>query len=161
MDSKLLVLGAGAVGLGSLLLLDSSLLGSPFSVLGLPIDDKSKLLSLINQERAKVGARALAHDATLEQIAQYWANECVKYNISEHHYNGSTPSLRAYQFGLTGTGKIYEILSKTYTPEKAVINFLNSADHKYAMLLGSLSRAGIGIATYRDPTFKIYVINMM
>ncbi|MCC7573165.1 MAG: CAP domain-containing protein [Candidatus Methanofastidiosum sp.] len=161
MDSKLLVLGAGAVGLGSILLFDSSLLKSPFSVLGLPISDKSKLLSLINQERMKAGARALSHDTTLEQIAQYWANECVKYNISEHYYNGSTPSIRAYQFGLTGTGKIYEILSKTYAPEKSVINFLNSPDHKYAMLLGSLSRAGVGIATYGDPTFKIYVINMM
>ncbi|NMC75973.1 MAG: CAP domain-containing protein [Candidatus Methanofastidiosa archaeon] len=160
------LLGFGMVGTATVLMLKPDLLSKipvdlPSEIPILPSgSEKDRLIAAVNNERTKVGVRTLSLDSQLNQVAQYWANECVKYNISEHYYNGSTPSLRAYQFGISGSGTIYEILSKTWSPERAVSNFLNSPSHRYAMLLGSLSKAGLGIASYGN-SYKVYVIDML
>jgi len=160
------LLGFGMAGTAAVLMLKPDLLTQipvnlPSEIPIIPTgSEKDRLLAAINSERSKASIGSLSLNSQLNQVAQYWANECVKYGISEHYYNGSTPAIRAYQFGISGGGTIYEILSKTWSPERAVSNFLNSPSHRYAMLLGSLSKAGLGVASYGNG-YNIYVIDML
>lgn len=123
-------------------------------------NDRQDMLLYLNATRKQYSLNELRWDNSLYNVAQYWANECVKYNIVEHYYNGSSPSVRAFQFGITGPGTIIEVMSKTYSPQKAMINFMNSPSHRKGCLMSDLYIAGVGVANTQDG-MKLFVIDML
>ncbi|HQL11996.1 MAG TPA: CAP domain-containing protein [bacterium] len=123
-------------------------------------NDRQDMLLYLNATRKQHGLNELRWDSSLYNVAQYWANECVKYNIVEHNFNGSSPSIRAFQYGITGPGTIIEVMSKTYSAQKAMINFMNSPSHRQGCLTSGLSKAGVGVSNTQDG-MKLFVIDMM
>jgi uncharacterized protein YkwD len=123
-------------------------------------NDRQDMLSYLNAVRKQNNLNELNWNEQLYNVAQYWANECVKYNIVEHYYNGSSPSIRAYQFGINVNDTIIEVMSKTYSPQKAMINFMNSPSHRKGCLMSDLYIAGVGVANTQDG-MKLFVIDML
>ena len=123
-----------------------------------------EMVDLINQERAKVGARPLVIDENLMKWAQFWA-EHLTYDfrhsdIDEERAFASANGLSeddVYgQENCTGIGRLTGI---GYNPEtgeswtavtSAMYNFMHSEGHRNTILDNLWTRVGIGFAIAED-----------
>lgn len=107
--------------------------------------------SLINQDRAGSGVRALAWSAALSRVAQYRAQDMLTRNYFSH-YDPSTGGLafvalmNAWGIGYTTAG---ENIAWSTDPSMGGINtmFMNSPEHRANILNPAFGRLGVGVAS--------------
>jgi len=107
--------------------------------------------SLINQDRAGSGVRALSWSAALARVAQFRAQDMLTRNYFSH-YDPSTGGLafvalmNAWGIGYTTAG---ENIAWSTDPSMAAIDsmFMNSPEHRANILNPAFGRLGVGVAS--------------
>jgi uncharacterized protein YkwD len=106
--------------------------------------DESKMIDLVNQDRAANGLKPLTFDATLRAGALSHSQDMYKNNYFSH----TSPTLGGFSERLQASGAKYsaagENIAKYGSVEAAEVGFMNSPGHK-ANILGDYTRVGIGI----------------
>lgn len=121
---------------------------------------EQEMITLINEERAKVGAPALIQDENLMRWAQYWANQLtIEFRHSEWSDNtayaqqcGITTNLIDSHENITTADSIQTIAQSPSV--RAMELFMNSEGHRYAILNKEYKYVGVGFAV--GPTCRIY-----
>lgn len=121
---------------------------------------EQEMITLINEERAKVGAPALIQDKNLMRWAQYWANQLtIEFRHSEWSDNtayaqqcGITTNLIDSHENITTADSIQTIAQSPSV--RAMELFMNSEGHRYAILNKEYKYVGVGFAV--GPTGRIY-----
>lgn len=121
---------------------------------------EQEMITLINEERAKVGAPALIQDENLMRWAQYWANQLtIEFRHSEWSDNtayaqqcGITTNLIDSHENITTADSIQTIAQSPSV--RAMELFMNSEGHRYAILNKEYKYVGVGFAV--GPTGRIY-----
>jgi uncharacterized protein YkwD len=119
----------------------------------------NEVYTLINQERAAVGAPAVSLDNTLTVMACHRAVENAKNSFMEvsadgHHLrpDGSNASSICYYYGQYGN--FGEIMGRRQTsPAEIVAGWHNSSAHYACMISTKYTRVGIGVAQTSDGTY--------
>lgn len=121
---------------------------------------EQEMITLINEERAKVGAPALIQDENLMRWAQYWANQLT---IEFRHSEWSDNTAYAQQCGITAnlidshenitTADSIQTIAQSPSV-RAMELFMNSEGHRYAILNKEYKYVGVGFAV--GPTGRIY-----
>jgi uncharacterized protein YkwD len=112
---------------------------------------ESKILELVNQERARNGARALSSSASLNSYARSWSEQMISGNFFEHSkLTFSFPSTAGENIGevpiasdVVGCGQTY---SNDAIAECFVSGWIESPGHHKNMINREFSMSGIGIA---------------
>ena len=104
-----------------------------------------EVLSLVNQERAKMGLSPLSIDATLQKSAMAKSKDMALNNYFDHNSpTYGTPFQMMKQFGITYRAAA-ENIAKGQTSAAQVMNsWMNSSGHR-ANILGNYTHIGIGI----------------
>ena len=107
-----------------------------------------EILTLVNQERAKVGAAALQMDTTQLEAAMQRAAEC--HILYDHTRPDGTKCFTALPTPPGGTSRSENITTggNSSTARGAVDSWLGSAAHKEAMLNTKYKSTGIGVFYY-------------
>lgn len=121
---------------------------------------EQEMITLINEERAKVGAPALIQDENLMRWAQYWANQLtIEFRHSEWSDNtayaqqcGITTNLIDSHENITTADSIQTIAQSPSV--RAMELFMNSEGHRYAILNKEYKYVGVGFAV--GPAGRIY-----
>jgi uncharacterized protein YkwD len=117
---------------------------------------ENTLLTLINNERVKVGLAVLANSYPLEVSSGLHSDDQARNNFLSHDgSDGSTYWQREVNAGYTGRwgGEIIYAGSGTYnTPENAVAWWMNDAPHK-AIILADYNDFGAGYAFCPSGTY--------
>jgi len=106
--------------------------------------DKTLLLSLINQERAKYGLSQLRLDSELNVLAKDHAKDMIENNYFAHvNLSGDSPNDRATQAGF----EMYvgENLANSTSTEYSHYALMRSAIHRDNILQKEWTRVGLGI----------------
>lgn len=106
-------------------------------------DMADDVITIMNKERAAVGASALAKDPTLTQIAELRANELIS-SFSHTRPNG-TECFTAYdEAGYKYTAAGENIANGQQSAEAVMKSWMNSAGHKANILNSSYGHVGVG-----------------
>ncbi|MFE3602753.1 CAP domain-containing protein [Streptomyces sp. NPDC059096] len=112
-----------------------------------PSSAASAVLSLVNQERAKVGCAALKADASLNALAQAFSDDMAKRGFFDHtDPDGDTPWDRAEQAGVKNLGG-ENIARGQATAEAVMDSWMNSEGHRANILNCDYTRLGVGVNT--------------
>lgn len=118
-----------------------------------------KILSLLNAERAKVGAAPLKWGPKLAVVAGKHSQDMLGKNYFSHKsQDGRTLVDRLREGGVTGWTRAGENIAGTSTGVRAFELWMNSASHHENMLDPKYTTVGIGIAT--DGAFSMYTMNL-
>ena len=107
-----------------------------------------EILTLVNQERAKVGAAALQMDTTQLEAAMQRAAEC--HILYDHTRPDGTKCFTALPTPPGGTSRSENITTggNSSTAQDAVDSWMGSAAHKEALLSTKYKSTGIGVFYY-------------
>nr|WSZ98721.1 CAP domain-containing protein [Streptomyces sp. NBC_00857] len=107
----------------------------------------TEVLSLVNQERDKVGCSPLRADASLDKLAQDFSDDMAARGFFSHtDPDGNTPWDRADKAGVTGLGG--ENIARGQATAKAVMDsWMNSEGHRANILNCDYTRLGVGVHT--------------
>lgn len=112
-----------------------------------------RILKLVNQERAKVGADPLKIDQQLDQAAdlhtQYQAN---RDNMTHTGYKGSSLRNRVDATGYNWSYIGENVAAGYSTPESVVKGWMGSSDHRENILNPNFEEIGISYANSADRT---------
>ncbi|MFJ2174789.1 CAP domain-containing protein [Streptomyces sp. NPDC087851] len=112
-----------------------------------PSSEASAVLSLVNQERAKVGCSALKADASLNALAQAFSDDMAARGFFDHtDPDGDTPWDRAEQAGVKNLGG-ENIARGQATAEAVMDSWMNSEGHRANILNCDYTRLGVGVHT--------------
>ncbi|MFJ8000573.1 CAP domain-containing protein [Streptomyces sp. NPDC096310] len=112
-----------------------------------PSSTASAVLSLVNQERAKVGCAALKADASLNALAQGFSDDMAARGFFDHtDPDGDTPWDRADQAGVKNLGG-ENIARGQATAEAVMDSWMNSEGHRANILNCDYTRLGVGVNT--------------
>ncbi|MFI6703934.1 CAP domain-containing protein [Streptomyces sp. NPDC050509] len=112
-----------------------------------PSSEASAVLSLVNQERAKVGCAALKADASLNALAQAFSDDMAARGFFDHtNPDGDTPWDRAEQAGVKNLGG-ENIARGQATAEAVMDSWMNSEGHRANILNCDYTRLGVGVHT--------------
>lgn len=113
---------------------------------------EQEMITLINEERAKVGAPALKVDDTLMSYSQYWA-----VHLTTDFRHSTLDDIRNYattmyvssdliegRENITTAGNVTTVKSPC---TRAMNNFMNSEGHRNTLLSTEYTRVGVGFAT--------------
>ena len=100
-------------------------------------DAARKVLTLVNQERAKEGLNALKLDAELTEAAMRRAAECSLY------FDHTRPNGESFA-GVSTKASAENIAAGRPTPEGVMSDWMNSSGHRANILGGSWTSIGIG-----------------
>lgn len=113
---------------------------------------EQEMITLINEERAKVGAPALKVDDTLMSYSQYWA-----VHLTTDFRHSTLDDIRNYattmhvssdliegRENITTAGNVTTVKSPCM---RAMNNFMNSEGHRNTLLSTEYTRVGVGFAT--------------
>lgn len=104
------------------------------------------VVSMVNQERAKVGCAPLAVDSRLNTAARLHSEDMARRNYFSHNSpEGGTPSTRASAQGYT-TGVGENIAAGYLTPEAVMSGWMTSAGHRDNILNCRYKTIGMGSA---------------
>lgn len=111
---------------------------------------KSQLLSLVNQERARNGARPLTEDPRLDQSAQMKADDEVTYHyfghISPHDGKHGYEYINTTGITCKADGEnLTQNLAGQNTAQQAVYSWIKSPAHHAAMIDAKSTLTGFGI----------------
>ncbi len=126
---------------------------------------ENAMLSLVNDERKKVGASSLSASARLAQLAKAHSADMLKRNYFSHNNpEGQGPVERAYAAGITGV-EVYENVATTPSRGAAIVtvsqahhDLMASPGHRANILEPKHKVVGIGICY--DPTYGIRVTQL-
>ncbi|MEV2262566.1 CAP domain-containing protein [Streptomyces anulatus] len=106
---------------------------------------RSEVLSLVNQERAKVGCSPLSTSAPLTSLAQNFSEDMAARGFFDHtDPDGDTPWDRAAQAGVQGLGA--ENIARGQADAQAVMEgWMNSEGHRANILNCDYKTIGIGV----------------
>jgi hypothetical protein len=114
-----------------------------------------QVLDLINQERAKVGAKPLADSGTRDDAADRHALDMAKnMNLSETGSDGSTIISRAKEAGFTSTNIGETIAAGPMDAKEVVAQWLNDPTQRDQLLNPTFTEAGLG--TVADTNGKLF-----
>jgi uncharacterized protein YkwD len=119
----------------------------PFKAERLSLDESSerRMLVLLNQERARVGAPALTIDPTIIPVAREHSEDMWKRSYFAHENpDGESPFDRMTRGGVDFRAA-GENLALARTVERAHIGLMNSPGHRRNILDPSFTRIGIGV----------------
>lgn len=108
----------------------------------------TKVLELVNAERAKQGLNALQLDASVSKVAQTKAQDMSSNNYFSHTsptYGSPFDMLK--QFGVSYSSAGENIAQGYTTPEAVVQGWMNSAGHRANILNAKFTHMGIGYST--------------
>lgn len=122
---------------------------------GAPSAEAERVLTLVNQERAKAGVAPLVFHAALNQAAQGHAEDMALRGYFDHYSpEGVGPGTRITQAGYRWVTYAENIAAGYGTPEAVVTAWMNSAGHRANILNSRLKEFGCGIA--RGGPYGIY-----
>lgn len=112
-----------------------------------PDSTVAAVLTLVNQERAKVGCAALRADASLDALAQAFSEDMAKRGFFDHtDPDGNTPWDRADKAGVKSLAG--ENIARGQATAQAVMDsWMNSEGHRANILNCDYTRLGVGVAT--------------
>lgn len=106
----------------------------------------NQVLELVNQERANEGIAALAHNATLADIAWLHSADMVKREYFDHvSPDGGqlTDRLARFDVGFSQVGE--NIAAGHSTASDVVIGWMNSPPHRANILNPDFTQLGVGV----------------
>lgn len=108
---------------------------------------EQRVLTLINQERAKVGAPALSASSSLTQLARYHSRDMASKGIFSHTGSAGDTFGERISWGCDRYSFAGEIIAAGYgNPEGVIQGWLSSPPHKGIMLDPVYRMAGVGYA---------------
>jgi uncharacterized protein YkwD len=117
----------------------------PFTATDVTIDQaaETKMLNLINQERAKVGVKPLVLDTDLRDVGRLHAKDMLKRGYFAHNTpEGKDPFDRMHDYGITFL-TAGENLAFAPTVDLAHIGLMNSPHHRENILEPEFGHVGI------------------
>jgi uncharacterized protein YkwD len=119
-------------------------------------DIENEILLLVNQERAKVGAKPLAMNETLRSMARYKSNDMLQYDYFDHtspSIGGLSSLAKKFSYSYTALGENIwmskssssDYLRQNTTAAKIMNGWMNSPGHKANILNPAFGRIGIGV----------------
>lgn len=105
----------------------------------------SRVVELINEERAKEGLDALTMDDTLNTVATVRANEIIQL-FSHTRPDGSSCFTAFDEYGADYYAAGENIASGYSSPESVMNGWMNSTGHRANILESNFGKVGIGIA---------------
>lgn len=115
----------------------------------------AEVLTLVNQERAKVGAPALALHTGLQRAALLKSKDMADKNYFDHQsptYGSPYDLLRSQGISFSAAGE--NIAAGHRTAESVMEGWMNSPGHRANILSSDFTHIGIGI--YRGGSYGIY-----
>ena len=114
-----------------------------------PSDVLDTIASLVNEERAKVGAQVLTRNNTLDRASFVHSQDMLKYDFQSHTgSNGSSPSDRAK--GQGHSGYVGENIHTTHGAFNAMQAWMNSYGHRQNLLNSDHVEMGFGYDSLND-----------
>jgi rare lipoprotein A len=110
---------------------------------------RKQMLSLVNDDRADHGKSALALDSSLNNLAQYRADDMVANNYFSH-WDLSGRSANDIKKNYAISQVVAENIAKDITVELAEYGLMRSALHRSNILNDEWTRLGVGIAQDDD-----------
>lgn len=106
---------------------------------------QSQVVTLVNQERAKVGLKALQVDSLLNKVATEKARDM---NVN-HYFSHTSPTYGSpfdmmRSFGVKYSYAGENIASGQPTPARVMQDWMNSPGHKANILNGNFTKIGVG-----------------
>lgn len=117
-----------------------------------------RVLTLVNQERARAGLAPLTIDPQLTTSAQTFSEYMASANFYAHNGpDGSTPPTRMTAAGFPGTGTWGENIAAYYSDADAVMQlWMASPAHRANILNPAFTQIGIGVAFNPNSQWKYY-----
>lgn len=116
---------------------------------------EKRVLELTNEERAKQGLDPLVWNDTLAETARAHSRDMVKRGFFSHNNpDGQSPFDRMKAAGITYKAAAENIAAGQATPEKVIIEWMNSDGHRHNILNPDLKELGVGLA--RGGEYGIY-----
>lgn len=108
-------------------------------------DAERQVLTLVNQERGKVGCKPVTADHQLDGLARNFSEEMASDDFFGHTTpGGDTPWDRAHRAGITGLGG--ENIARGQTDARAVMDtWMHSPGHKANILNCQYHTLGVGV----------------
>jgi uncharacterized protein YkwD len=107
----------------------------------------ARIVTLVNQERAKAGCRAVSPENHLTAAAQEHSDDMSARNYFSHTTpEGVTFDQRIKNAGYARPGA-ENIAKGSQTPDETMRLWMNSSGHRQNILNCSLTRIGVGVAT--------------
>ena len=103
----------------------------------------AKVVTLVNEERAKNGLSALTYDSTLQSAAQVRAKEIVS-SFSHTRPDGTYYSSVLKEFNVSYRRSGENIAWGQKTPEEVVTAWMNSSGHRANILNANYNKIGVG-----------------
>lgn len=117
----------------------------------------SRILDLVNAERAKAGLSALRLDTGITAAANVRAKE-IKQSFSHTRPNGSSFSTALQEQGVTYRGSGENIAWGQKSPEQVMNAWMNSSGHRANILNPNFQNIGIGY--YQDANGRNYWVQL-
>lgn len=119
------------------------------------IDFVERVLELVNEERAKEGARPLTLDEDLCAVAAMHSEDMIARNFFSHENpDGASPFDRMKAYGISYRAAAENIAAGQTTPEQVMDSWMNSPGHRKNILNTAYGKIGIGIALGGE--YRIY-----
>lgn len=108
---------------------------------------ENKVVTLVNQERAKRGLRALTNNWQLERVARYKSTDMM----NKHYFSHTSPTYGSpfnmmENFGIRFSAPGENIAKGQRTPEEVMSAWMNSPGHRANILGGNYTQIGVGFA---------------
>ena len=108
---------------------------------------EDQVVTLVNQERAKAGCKALTVDSRLVTAARGHSQDMATRNYFDHNTpEGVTPWTRITNAGYHFSSAAENIASGQATPASVMNAWMNSAGHRANILNCNLRNIGVGLA---------------
>lgn len=104
-----------------------------------------QVLELVNQERAKAGAKPLSLDAKLNEVAAAKSKDMAEHNYFSHDSpTYGSPFQMMHSFGVDYRSAGENIAAGQKTPEEVMESWMNSSGHRANILNASYTKLGVG-----------------
>lgn len=124
-------------------------------------DIENEILVLVNQERAKVGAKPLAMNETLRRMARYKSNDMLQYDYFDHtspNIGGLSNLASKFSYSYKSLGENIwmskassaDYLRQNTSAAKIMNGWMNSPGHKANILNPAFGKIGIGVTLSTD-----------
>ncbi|KOA20464.1 SpoIVD-associated factor A [Clostridium homopropionicum DSM 5847] len=108
---------------------------------------ESRVIQLVNSERAKKGLNSLNHNWQLSRVARYKSQDMVvKKYFSHTSPTYGSPFVMIRNFGINYRTAGENIAYGQRTPEEVMNSWMNSPGHRQNILNPSFSSIGVGVA---------------
>lgn len=108
---------------------------------------QNEVLSLVNQERAKVGANPLTLNKELSDVATIKSQDMIDKNYFDHNSpTYGSPFDMMNQFGISYSAAGENIAMGQTSPQDVMNSWMNSPGHRKNILSSDFTELGVGVA---------------